>query len=406
MNFSMERDAVDLPIPSRPLKGFRRRWLQHQATSPMESGPSDEAAVDESNLFSPGASVFGDASHVDAESVPDGLETGEPFSDQLAAVSLQTGDKRPFDATQDSSCSDSSLKVLDPFGREPSWRAAALDADFKRLKSNFGKLPWELEGSAFVQSDRWHGTVFASFDKRFAITGIGVQDVWNSTVVDSRPYKLADTSTFPVVPISLKRSRREPLDEDIRCRALTRLQELLLQDPLATQLGTSLRGRLNQGGHHSDVEQSFMDCFRLKASTTLQKRAASLHKLSRCLRDIGQLHPLRMSEAQLYAALCNMRRSGSGATSAQHVIEALHFLDATAKLTLIDLSETVSARCRGVARDMYLTKDPLRQKRALTVEQVRKLETMMQALGTVFHAFWVSFCFASTLAADGKIHSV
>ena len=159
-----------------------------------------------------------------------------------------------------------------------------------------------------MQSDRWHGTVLASFDKRFAITGIGIRDIWDSTVVDSRPYKVADTSSFPVVPINLKRSRREPLDEDIRCRALMRLQELLLQDPLATQLGTSLRGRLNQGGHHSDVEQSFMDCFRLKAATTLQKRAASLHKLSKCLRDIGQLHPLRMSEAQLYAALCNMRQ--------------------------------------------------------------------------------------------------
>ena len=91
-----------------------------------------------------------------------------------------------------------------------------------------------------------------------------------------------------------------------------------------------------------------------------------------------------MSEAQPYTALCKMRKSGSGATSAQHIIEALHFLDATAKFTLIDLSETVSARCRGVARDMYLMKDPLRQKRPLTVEQVQKLETLMQALGTVF----------------------
>ena len=81
-------------------------------------------------------------------------------------------------------------------------------------------------------------------------------------------------------------------------------------------------------------------------------------------------------------------------------------MDATAKLTLVDLSETVSARCRGVARDMYLMKDPLRQKRALTVEQVQKLETMMQALEQSFNAFWVSFCFASIRAVDGKIHSV
>ena len=139
----MEGDTVDLPIPSRLLKGFRRRWLQSQATSPIESGPSDEAAVGESHLFSPGASVFGDASHLDADSVPGSLETGEPFVDHHAAESFHIGDKRPSHAVQDCAYSDSSLKVLDPFGREPSWRAAALDADFKRLKSNVGKLPWE-----------------------------------------------------------------------------------------------------------------------------------------------------------------------------------------------------------------------------------------------------------------------
>ena len=36
--------------------------------------------------------------------------------------------------------------------------------------------------------------------------------------------------------------------------------------------------------------------------------------------------------------------------------------------------EVVSARVRGVARDMALTKAPLRQRPALTVEQVQPLE--------------------------------
>ena len=122
----------------------------------------------------------------------------------------------------------------------------------------------------------------------------------------------------------------------------------------------------------------------MKASSTLQKRASSLQRLVNGLKDVGQLHPWRLSEAQLYVVLCKMRTSGCGATSAQHVIEGLHFLDATAKFTIIDLSEIVSARCRGVARDMYLSKNPLQQKVPLTVEQVRRLEVEMQSAGVVF----------------------
>jgi hypothetical protein len=121
----------------------------------------------------------------------------------------------------------------------------------------------------------------------------------------------------------------------------------------------------------------------MKAASTLQKRASSLDKLLKCLRAEGQLYPLRLSEAQLYSALCRMRATGSGATSAQHVIEALHFMDATAKFLCIDLTDVISARCRGVARDMYLMKDPLQQKRPLTVEQVKWLEHLMESSGPV-----------------------
>eukprot|EP00435_Cladocopium_sp_Y103_P040512 s2607_g11.t1 len=89
-----------------------------------------------------------------------------------------------------------------------------------------------------------------------------------------------------------------------------------------------------------------------------------------------------------------MRQNGAGATSAQHVLEALHFLDASTKLLVVDLSEVISARCRGVARDMYLMKNPLRQKQPLTVEQVRLLERLMQDSGTVFQCILgqILFC--------------
>ena len=61
-----------------------------------------------------------------------------------------------------------------------------------------------------------------------------------------------------------------------------------------------------------------------------------------------------MTEAQqLYNVFCLAREMGCGGTSAQHMIEALHFLDGTARLTLINLHEVISGRVKHVARDLY-----------------------------------------------------
>ena len=80
---------------------------------------------------------------------------------------------------------------------------------------------------------------------------------------------------------------------------------------------------------------------------------------------------VRITEEQLYAVLCSLRECKSGATSGQHMLEALAFFDSTAGFALIDLRNTVSGRCKGVARDMYLGKDPLRQKHPLQVVHVK-----------------------------------
>ena len=130
------------------------------------------------------------------------------------------------------------------------------------------------------------------------------------------------------------------------------------------------------------VEQSIGDCFRAKASSTLQKRAGSLWRLSKLLRKRGLLQPLRLTEEDLYGALCTMRDDKAGATSAQHVLEALNFLDATAKFCIVDLRQVISGRCRGVARHMYLGKSPLEQKNSLLLEHVRHLEQLLKSLPT------------------------
>lgn len=138
-----------------------------------------------------------------------------------------------------------------------------------------------------------------------------------------------------------------------------------------------------QGCLDGMLEQSFSDCFRAKAAGTLYKRASSLEKLSSLLKARGCLCPLRLTELQLYLALCDLRDAKAGTTSGQHIIEALFFLEGTARFKLVPIQTVVSGRCKGVARDMFLGKDPLSQRRPLTVQQVIWLEQLMDQVDSV-----------------------
>ena len=166
--------------------------------------------------------------------------------------------------------------------------------------------------------------------------------------------------------------------------ALQKLQGILLADLGATRLGCSLKKMVEDGNHESDIWQSlFLVTFRTKASPTLHKRASYLLRLSKLLLQAGVTRPLRVTEQQLYDALCHLRRSGAGATSAQHMLEALYFLEGMVQFTSIDINTTISVRCKGVARDMRLTKNPLEEKAPLRVDQVLWLEQYMMEASDV-----------------------
>ena len=123
--------------------------------------------------------------------------------------------------------------------------------------------------------------LFLCWTRCLHLQRLGHRMFWLSQVVATRPSRETVCQDLPVVPFMLKRARREPLDEDIRRLALQKFRDLVLQDPLATQLGTSLRGRFDGGSLHEDIDQSFRDAFRMKASSTLQKRASSMTRLAK-----------------------------------------------------------------------------------------------------------------------------
>ena len=356
---------------SAPARGFRRRWTeafpQTLTGESVELVPSQPVSLfDEHELFE--------------------LQTDESFQYEPSIAPSGHGKledesgavRSDFDAVSRES---QPLAVLDPNWNEPEWRRLARSSVTSLDQLSRTTLPWEDSSLSMVfrTGNTFSGTIVSGLKYQFAPTPIGLRDVLQSTVASAQMSTPAVKSeAVQMAPMFFKGIRKEKPDEDIRRLALGKLRDLILSDPFTTQLGQSL-WQQSEGASDRDMEQSFQDCFRMKASSTLQKRAQSLWRLASKLRECGVLKPFRITEQQLYVALCKLRSDGAGATSAQHMIEALFFLDGTAKFTLLVLTTVVSGRCRGVARDMYLCKNPLTQKTPLSAAQVRALEELMQS---------------------------
>lgn len=370
-------EVIDGETSPRPLRGFRRRWRSEvDVQSSQVSSPCPDLET--------GQAPSDDVSDLQIQFDPE-------FSDELAGwdfihdgIFENSSDEYEPESPLDETASDSAgPTVTDPDGVEPAWQRCALAAASKRQKLDHVKLPWEQSpfSAVFGVSDKWHGTVVDNLKDLFKPTTFGCSDVLQSHVVSEHDaVRVPQSLEEPVIGLNLRKVRKEMPDEDIRRIALGKLESILLQDPLATQLGTSINSMLTSGCSHEFIHQSIGDCFRMKASSTLQKRLSSLWRLCKLLRMAGCLNPLRLTEDFLYTAMCSLRESGAGATTGQHMLEALNFLDATAKFSLIDLRVVMSGRCKGVAKDMFLTKNPLEQKQPLTMEQVRFLENLVHEL--------------------------
>ena len=355
------------------LRGYRKRWRDKRSNGSGREGSLDVPC----EAHDSGLDGFTMVEFPDVDDC--GFSGGEFEGVPSISYELESPVESAIGATGSQSGSAYDPQVEDPHRLETGWKQHAMTTTCKRAKMERPKLPWEQSHMSFIfrNQDPWAGTAVANLKDAFVPSSIGCNDVLSSTVVAEKVVGQMPSRKPPVSKLKLQCVRKESADEDIRRMALAKIQDIVLQDPLATQLGASLHGMVMQGHDHDFVAQSFHDCFRMKASSTLQKRAGSLVRLVKILRGQGVFEPLRMTESQLYIALCHMRNMGAGATSAQRVIEAIFFLDSTAKLILVDIHAIVSGRCRGVARDMFLTKDPLAQKYPFSVVQVQELETQM-----------------------------
>ncbi|CAE7415281.1 unnamed protein product [Symbiodinium sp. CCMP2592] len=257
---------------------------------------------------------------------------------------------------------------------EDQLQQSAVGHIHKRLRLEAPLLPWETQPlAAIFGGPSWHDTLQRRINLDL-MPGVGSADVLKPAV----PKVPAPKPQIVAASLAnrLHRFRPEASDEDVRNLALAKLKVLITSDPLASELGKSLIDKLGGLVQEAVVAQSFADAFRAKASSTLNGHACALTRFSAwCARQAAE--PLRVDEEQLYAYLCEMRSSNRGATSGNKFLHSLTFLEYSVGLIFLSTDVVVSARVRGVARDMALTKAPLSQRPPLTVEQAAALEALL-----------------------------
>ena len=178
----MDSDDATVELRTAPkFKGFRQRWQSDLRSSVPETSVPSVQDVCEDPQLEPVGDLFGTDLSFQLEGVAnhDGLDsvdqTEVPLADEL-------GDSLKRSCEPDGGVPSSSThpQVLDPFQREPEWKASAIFAEVKRTKNSHLKLPWELDGSVFQTRDLWQGQ-----DKMFTPSSLGARDVLDSQVVQA-----------------------------------------------------------------------------------------------------------------------------------------------------------------------------------------------------------------------------
>ncbi|CAE7327593.1 unnamed protein product, partial [Symbiodinium sp. CCMP2592] len=252
--------------------------------------------------------------------------------------------------------------------QQNAWQVDAVLFDVKRRRLSVPAQPWK--SGPFALKMPGVGSAASFLDR--ARPSVGLADVLNPPLNLPLGVREPEPVLAWVVESRLRHFRVERSDEDLRVHALARIRTLVMLDPLASKLGRSLASDVEHLATEEEISSSFSHAFASKAASTIHKRAGSLCKFaSWCMREGAS--PLRFEEVHLYRYLCVLQKS-AGATSGSHLIEALRFLDSVVSLVQIEVEEVMSARCRGVAQEMHMTKAPLKQKKALTRKQVEHLE--------------------------------
>ena len=167
-------------------------------------------------------------------------------------------------------------------------------------------------------------------------------------------------------------------DDDIRDASIDKLRKILLIDPEATRLGELLVPTKGEPLDDHEIKRSIDQAFSKKSSGTLYKRACSLSRYIEWYHRLNRVgSPLRLKEFDMYRYMNHLESEGAGATAASGFLEALRFMDGVAIFQLADLNTALSPRVTGYAHQMFLRKEPLKQRDPLPCSVVAELERLL-----------------------------
>ena len=227
------------------------------------------------------------------------------------------------------------------------------------------KLPWER--NPVLNPARAFSTCWPDLSQ----STVGMRDFANNAGCETVEAVSTHTTCLGQTLKRAKLAACVVSPDDMRLRSLSMIKVMLCSDRSTTKLAATAESDLVGPGA---LSKSIKDALTGKSTATIYKRTQAMFGLFTWNRAHGGGTGLDLTEANLYAYLCNMRDSNRGATSGESVLQAVRFFHAMFEFTDFHTDSCLSPGVRGVAKDMFLKKELLRQARALFVSEVRALE--------------------------------
>ena len=227
------------------------------------------------------------------------------------------------------------------------------------------KLPWENHP---VLSPK---RPFSSVVSELGPSAVGMRDFAQGV---GRQCSSEPVPAAPNLEQSLKRAKMASMvvsPDEMRYRAMSLIKVMIDADRSTTRLAMQVDA---EEACPRSACSSLRDALSGKATATIYKRTQSMWGLFSWARLHDGGTGLTLNEGRVYRYLCFMRDSKKGATSGEALLQSIRFFHAVLVFLDLDLQDILSARVRGVAKEMFASKPLLRQARALHVNELRALE--------------------------------
>ena len=161
-----------------------------------------------------------------------------------------------------------------------------------------------------------------------------------------------------------------------RSKCFLRWRFLVEENLGESKLGRDMQSLMLDLRPDSEIMQLISDSLHDKSTATLEKRGCSLISYAKWHRTTFGTAFLPVQEDRCYEYVKHLRAAKYKPTKAAAFIASLNFGGGLWVFSGA-LSSADSARVKGCANEQYLTKRPLKQKRKLTVDEVRVLENLI-----------------------------